>query len=100
MIGTYRIVAGPSREELFDALRLRHEGKKVEITVIHPPHPAEVMQSQMTITAMVDMIKAEDGTGDKWLLELSDMKGTLEDFHFKTFFNTKTRTGTLTPCGP
>jgi hypothetical protein len=90
------LTAGPSREELFDALRLRHEGR----TVIFKDRSWRYI-------ATIRMIEGEDGSGDGW-----SMKGTtvIEPigrppgcgpekplrYHFVGYFNIAQRKGHLT----
>ncbi|MFZ5364666.1 MAG: hypothetical protein ACOZBH_00475 [Patescibacteria group bacterium] len=60
------IIHGPSREKLFDALRLRHECRRVRFTVNGPgKQPRELY-------VVVNSIRAEDTAGNWWMLDLND----------------------------
>mgnify|MGYP001353434555 FL=1 len=93
-----QITAGPSREELFDALRLRHESRTVTMTVENTvrtagdPHKSLMMKLPRTFQVTVDSIGVEDGSGNNWLLTLSNKDG-----RFEGYFNTTRREGWLRP---
>lgn len=91
---TFQITEGPSREELFDALRLRHETRKVTLTVESPFHPQGIF-----FEVFVNGISIEDGSGNSWNLELYHMysKNPFGLQYFKAYFNTQRRKGVLTP---
>jgi len=86
------IVAGPSREQLFDALRLRHEGRKISFTVepmILQTNPQFKVKGEV-FDAFIESIQVEDGSGNSWNLVLN-MLGK----RHRVYFNTLSRTGTL-----
>lgn len=93
-----QIIAGPSREELFDALRLRHEGRNVTVTLedrvrtAGNPQKSLSMKRPITLRLYVDSIGVEDGIqcGNNWMLTLSNKDGC-----FKGYFNTTSREGWL-----
>jgi len=89
MAKQFDITGGPSREELFDALRLRHENRK---PVFHVPY----IRGGCFVVS-VDAIGIEDGSGDNWLLQLHDPNGLLGANHLKAYFNTVTRRGWMKP---
>lgn len=63
------IVEGPSREELFDALRLRNEGRKVSLTISRQTKPGSPFKLlDETFDVFVNGISVEDASGHKWLL--------------------------------
>jgi hypothetical protein len=66
------IHAGPSREELFDALRLRHESRLVEFTVT---------DRKDKMRAVIDSIGVESGDGESWILEVSYRGVRLEGYY-------------------
>lgn len=78
-----KINAGPSREELFDALRLRHEGRKVMFTVT---------SSSEKMEAVIDSIGVESGCGESWLLE-TNYKGV----RLEGWYHSKRREGFFRP---
>lgn len=82
------IVAGPSREELFDALRLRHEKRQVTFTTARP---------DQIFKATVDRIGVEDGSGDNWLISLQVRDTHLGSVYLHGFYNTVRRDGWLRP---
>lgn len=59
------IIAGPSREQLFDALRLHAEGRKTSFTLIIGEH------GSWPWSASILSIEAEGVTGDDWIIEAS-----------------------------
>ncbi|MEK7089364.1 MAG: hypothetical protein AAB920_00935 [Patescibacteria group bacterium] len=82
----YTLTAGPSREDLFDALRLRHEGK----TVTFKGTPTWCPGGGTEGFFIVNSIAAEDGSGHKWLLVVTHAS------NHKTadaYFDTTTRKG-------
>ena len=96
MTNQHQITAGPSREELFDALRLRHEGRKVSFTATKNsqwPNPRfKVLGETETFDVSIDSIGVEDGSGNNWLLTISD-----KTERFEGYFNTTRREGWLKP---
>lgn len=89
------VIAGPSREELFDALRLRHEGRKVTFTVTPDPQPPNKRFTieSVTFPVQVTMIEAMDGSGNNWFLNLHDKFATLGSLRLEGRINTNTRKG-------
>lgn len=81
----FAITAGPSREELFDALRLTSLHLSVLFTV------ADCYK----FTAVVRGIEAEDGSGESWNLMLADGVGHLGGTRLKAYYSTKRRAGTV-----
>lgn len=61
-----QIVHGPSKEELFDSLRLLREKRFVEFVC-----KGEIVGRACKITraCRITGIKAEDGSGESWLLD-------------------------------
>lgn len=77
----YKLNEGPSREELFDALRLRHEGRLVSFR----------STSGLRYEVSINEIGVESGGGNNWY-----GTGYLSDgLQIKYYFNTKGRTGTI-----
>ncbi len=58
------ITSGPSREELFDALRLFNEGRKASIEI-------DNNGKKMKAEVIIHTIGAEDGSGQSWNLSFS-----------------------------
>jgi hypothetical protein len=85
------LVNGPSREELFDALRLRHEGRKVTFTDAHG----------LEYKASISAIEIEDGSGESWNLKGQASYQTVGGivrpmrFYFSGYFHTGRRKGHL-----
>jgi hypothetical protein len=98
-----QITAGPSREELFDALRLRHEGRTVTVTVDNTvrtagdPRKSLTMKLPLTLEVGVDSIGIEDGSGNSWLLGVYDKDGKLGSKRLEGYFNTTRREGWIRP---
>lgn len=64
----FQIAAGPSREELFDALRLYNEGRELEFAVFVNANDTRSGAPQHAFKALVQQIGAEDGSGYRWLI--------------------------------
>ncbi len=103
-----QVVAGPSREELFDSLRLSTatEGRRVAFTVA-PSHITgrnleggrKFVPGNLMFYAVVSMLRPEDGSGNNWLFELRDYHhslGTGFD-RLRGYINTTRRTGWVEP---
>ena len=102
----YPIIAGPSREELFDALRLRHEGRKITMTVSKgyglPAAPPSKGIAALAVWVLdnltIDGIAIEDGSGNNWLLKLHDPNSKIgNDEYLDAYFNTTNRKGWIRP---
>lgn len=99
-----QVVAGPSREELFDALRLRHEGRKVAFTVA-PSHITDrvlpggrkFVPGNLMFHVGVGMLRPESGDGNNWLFELGDEHKSLGSTKLHGYINTTTRQGWVEP---
>jgi hypothetical protein len=102
-----RIVAGPSREELFDALRLRHEGRRVTFTLA-PSHITgrtlaegrKFVPGNMVFSVQVNELGIEDGSGNRWLFRLYDRYGVLGSCELQGYMDTTRRGGWLKPAEP
>ncbi len=95
--GRLDITDGPSREELFDALRLRHEGRTVTFMVRPKPSVGGVSKAQ-SFRARVNAISNEDNAGKNWLVKLYDHTATLRTHYLEVFFNTRSREGWIQPA--
>jgi hypothetical protein len=73
------VTNGPSREELFDALRLRHERRTVTFVVQTGPGVRSVVR------ARVNAIANEDCSGKNWLVKLYDHTATLRTHYLDVF---------------
>ena len=101
-----RIVAGPSRESLFDSLRLStcHNSMAIAFTVA-PSHLTgrnlaggrQFVPGNLMFYAVVVMLRPEDGSGDNWLFELSDEHQSLGSDKLRGYMNTTRRTGWVEP---
>lgn len=68
-----QIIDGPSREELFDALRLRNEHRKVTFTVLQRGSNGGNPRTSgryIRLLAVINEITAEDGSGHSWCLKV------------------------------
>jgi hypothetical protein len=95
-----RVVAGPSREELFDALRLRHEDRRLHFTLGSDGRELGLNQrlsidKDRRIVVLVNSIGIEDGSGNRWLLRVILIG--LGSIYLTGYFDTATRTGYLQP---
>ena len=75
LLGRISISKGPSREELFDALRLTGERRKVIFVV------RDDGNNLIPLECGISMLKPEDGSGLRWLVEMF------------SYYNHKTVTG-------
>ncbi len=72
---TIQITNGPSREELFDGLRLLAEKRLV-------PFCFEKNENEKYIAAIINSIEAEDGGGQSWNLTFSTNKECVSESFF------------------
>lgn len=93
----YEIVKGPSREELFDALRLRHEGRKVQITLKNDQGDEFGFRAKFYVNG----IGIESGNGYEWKISLYHLNKLVIDVDepadYQGHYNSKTRKGWLEP---
>jgi hypothetical protein len=61
---TINITGGPSREELFDGLRLFAESREVPFLIVNNGR-------QVTLTGIIQSIQAEDGSGQSWNISMN-----------------------------
>ena len=98
---TINIISGPSREELFDALRLLAHVTDVPFVII-------CEDKKYTLHARITGIKAEDGSGHSWNITINVFSNLEKDFVklfsevytkgkevlcFGVYYSTKTRLG-------
>ncbi len=76
----FEIVDGPSREALFDALRLRHMG------CFHVTFQISTPNGDSRIKVRVNSIGIEDGSGNNWLIEVYDPQGILGDKYLHGYY--------------
>lgn len=88
----FQIVSGPSREELFDCLRLRHEGRTIRIRVVNM-YDQNKPRRFIEVDMVIDGISIEGDSGNSWFIEFYDSKKLLGGEHFIGFLSTKTRAG-------
>ena len=95
------IIAGPSREDMFDALRLYEERRYVSFTVVKADAAQGISQrfrvEGLTFGVRVRSIRTEDGSGESWLLSLHDKDGVFGSHYLDAHFNTTTRQGWIRP---
>lgn len=93
---SFQIVSGPSREILFDALRLVHEDRTVKFEWIRPDDVREEVELKvLAIGALGDEVNAPKG-GQSWRVHAyhvdPDVTG---DRSVSLFYSTQSRTGTI-----
>lgn len=95
----FEVTGGPSREELFDALRLRHEYRPVLFCIFVAAHQrTRSLSSDFYNTNLqINGIAVEDGSGHKWLIELFDPTKTFGSTKLHGYFNTSSRKGWVEP---
>jgi len=95
-----KITDGPSRETLFDGLRLRHEGRRVTFT-LGPDLSVKLvdLSGLGQIQFAINAIGIEDGSGKSWRLSLQTTKKlkVLGSNKLVACYNTRTREGRLFP---
>lgn len=105
MSKTIQIVNGPSREELFDGLRLFAEKREVGFMIVDNGR-------QMTLPTILQSIQAEDGSGQSWNLKIKvEVKDLLKlslpvqvrnvfagekTIRISAYYSSKNRKGTFT----
>lgn len=85
------ILSGPSREELFDALRLRSENRRVVFKILLQKGASD--SAELMLQAIVNGILAESGSGKSWLLRLCDTDRTFGRSELSAYFETTSCTG-------
>jgi hypothetical protein len=96
----YQILEGPSREELFFALWLRHEGRRVSFTVIRSLPPGLEVDETATselVKVLVNGVHIEDGRGNSWIIRVYPSTDLLGGRLLKGCYNTRSRKGWLRP---
>lgn len=100
-----QITNGPSREELFDGLRLFAEKREVSFIIVDNGR-------QLTLPATMRSIQAEDGSGQSWnitghitvkqllkvgaTVTVNNLFAGMKTQSFKAYFSTKDRKGIIT----
>lgn len=82
-----KIVSGPSREELFDSLRLSRERRTVTFKFEISP------KKMLRITAQVRSIGAEDGSGQSWCIIVDDPDRAFGRTSVEGYYRTDSRKG-------
>lgn len=101
---TIQISSGPSREELFDGLRLFAEKRTTSFVI-------KDNGRLVTLPVVMRVIGAEDGGGESWniefnvltrrllelslLVELKELIKNNSSIHTKAYYSTKRRTGVI-----
>lgn len=81
---TIEIINGPSREELFDGLRLSAEKRLIPFSITDKFWRN---YGGITIKTMIQSIQIEDGSGQSWNISFSVRVGDFTPmFDFKEFF--------------
>lgn len=95
----WQIVSGPSREVLFDALRLIHEGRELKFELIRPDDVREEIALKILSIEAIGDYNAPGG-GQMWLVKTFDPSVDV-DTHDRICllsYSTQSRTGTLRHC--
>lgn len=88
MLGRISIFGGPSREELFDALRLMAENRKVVFVI------KDDTGKRVDMLSGISMLRPEDGSGNHWLFEMhTTINNSIQ--RGSGYIDTRTRTGYL-----
>ncbi|TSC70983.1 MAG: hypothetical protein G01um101449_228 [Parcubacteria group bacterium Gr01-1014_49] len=92
----HQIVGGPSKEELFEALRLRIEEEtalfKIRLESESQLTPAGEFHLMVESISLLD-----DGKGSNWALKLLEPSGKLGSQYLEAQFDTNTSEGWLRP---
>ena len=97
----HQIVAGPSLDELFDALRFGHEGRQVTLTVSpETPASANSKPDNLDFKAHVTQLSPEDGSGNNWLFRLTDQHAVLGSQYLEGYINVIRREGWVRATKP
>lgn len=88
----FDIVNGPSREQLFDALRLIAEKRTVMVTWIRPDREREITN------IVLNSLQAENGDGQSWNATGYDVDPGEGDMNLTFYIDTKSRTGWIQFC--
>jgi hypothetical protein len=89
MFGATQIYAGPSREDLFDALRLANEGRQVTFMI------RDDFGNPVNLKCSISMLELEDGSGKRFLLKFSTKINNRIVASKSAYFSTETRQGWL-----
>lgn len=95
----WQIINGPSREILFDALRLVQEGRELKFEIVRQDDVREEIELKiLAIEAIGDYIAPEGG--QKWLVKAFDPSegGFPPDRICLLNYSTQSRTGTIQYC--
>jgi hypothetical protein len=85
------ITNGPSREQLFDALRLYPEGRTVILTVSNP----DPNRGSAVFHVQVQSIGINDGSGERWFLKLYDPDKRFGSRYLHAHYHTNHRKGNM-----
>ena len=90
MAEQWEIIGGPSREELFDAIRLQERGLEVTFFVCIPPNGPQPMKTK------VFGIVAKEKDGESWFIEHDLLPSVFKrSSKSRILFNTRTRKGAM-----
>jgi len=99
---TITIASGPSREELFDGLRLFIEKRVINFNF-------KKNGTEIKVPLIIQGIEAEDGSGESWIIKFAidykkfivyplfcgELASNSVDLKSKAYYSTKNRTGTI-----
>jgi hypothetical protein len=82
-----QVVGGPSREDLFDGLRLRHKADSLQtFTIMKDESPRSTIR--VSVVTPINGIEAEDGSGDNWIVKIQINKESA-----RIYYNSNRRSG-------
>lgn len=88
------IIAGPSREGLFDALRLAHEQRAALFqTRTRVETRGITSYRELDLGVHIDGLRREDGSGYRWLFVGTAYAGEHEWYKVEGYLDTKARRG-------
>ncbi len=73
-----QIVNGPSREDLFDALKLTNEKRLIPFGIIRVGEEKKKPGEEPFLVTLIHSIQAEDGSGESWNITFSVEKECLD----------------------
>ncbi len=97
-----KIIDGPSREELFDSLRLHNLCETLVVFALQPRRLRGTMIKPTVVEARVMSISPDDGSTNSWLVELRIVRilnsdAELTNLALRVYFDTQRRKGQILP---
>ncbi len=96
MATTYSIVKGPSFRKLFEALRLNHKGRQIDLTLIQSTHSTSDANNGRRLQVKAGVLSLSctsvSNNGDVWDFEIYP-SSPLQGHRLKGWYNTKDHKG-------